>query len=80
MGNVLISLDEDYEALLRRFARERHGARKGAISATVEEALSALSFKEDKEKARKLMFEEMDRGVHLGLKGKIYNKRDDIYD
>lgn len=80
MGNVLVSLDDELEAFLRRFAREKYGARKGSISRSVADALASLQESARREEARKRLMEDMERGVYLGLKGKAYEKRDDIYD
>ncbi len=80
MGNVLVSLGDESEEFLRRFAREKYGAKKGAISKSVQDALASLRGTEKKEEAKKRLFESMRKGFNLGLKGKAYGKRSDIYD
>ncbi len=80
MGNVYISLDKEYEELLRRLAKERHGTKKGAISETVEDALDQLKEREEKESLRKKFFDTIEKGINLGFKGKLYTRRSELYD
>lgn len=81
MGNVLISLSEGDEKLLRQLAEDKHQGKKGAISAVVAEAVQKLA-QEDKywqavEHQRKVMA----RGYNLGLgTRKAYENRDELYD
>ncbi len=81
MGNIFISLDDSNEGFLRRFALERFGAKKGAISKTVAAALIALRQNEGREKAVARLLSSMEKGVDLGLRGrKIYSERGELYD
>ena len=81
MGNIFISLDDSSEGFLRRFALERFGAKKGAISKTVTAALIALKQNEGREKAVARLLSSMEKGVDLGLRGrKIYSERGELYD
>ena len=80
MGNVLISLDDESEAYLRREARETYGGRKGALSATVQAGLAALREKERKESIRQDFLQTIRKGMNLGLKGNLYKNRGELYD
>ena len=81
MGNIFISLDDTSEGFLRRFALERFGAKKGAISKTVAAALLTLKQNEGKVRARARLLSSMEKGVDLGLRGrKIYSERGELYD
>ncbi len=80
MGNIFISLDDTSEGFLRRFALERFGAKKGAISKTVAAALLTLKQNEGREKARVRLLASMEKGVNAGFKGRAYKSRGEIYD
>ena len=73
----MISLDEEYEALLRRLAQEKYGGKKGSLSEIVQEALDKMK-EEDREKE----IEEFGKMLRKGLrfKYKMYEKRSEIYD
>lgn len=77
MGNVMISLDEDHEELLRKLAREKYGGKKGSLSEVVKEALEKM-----KEKDREDAIAEFKELLKKGIKGKyiMYKKRSEIYD
>jgi len=80
IGHVLISLDKNTEALLRRLAKERYAGKKGSISAVVGEALTALENDIQHQRAVDRMLANMREGLPLKLKnGKAYEKREDIY-
>jgi hypothetical protein len=76
MGNVLISLNEEDELLLRRLAREKHEGKKGALSEVVSEALKNL--KENKNVSKEAFFVLLDKGIKSNYK--MYKKRSEIYD
>lgn len=80
MGNVLISMDDDHEALLRQLAQKKYGGKKGALRMVVQEALSQLSKnKEETDEAEKRkFFEFLDKG--LNFKYKMYKNRGELYD
>ncbi len=80
MGNVLVSLDEKHEALLRQLAQEKYGSKKGSVSAVVVEALDELKQKEKKEMATKQLLALMEKGFNLGFKGTAYKTRDELYE
>jgi hypothetical protein len=81
VGNVLISLDEKHERLLRRLVEEKHQGRRGAISAVVAEGIDAVAEKSHRRAAAKRLIEGMRKGVDFGLRGrKAYESRDEIYD
>jgi len=77
----MVSLDDEKEGLLREIAKEKHGGRKGAISATVAEGIDALAKKNKRLRAVKHQLALMEKGFDFGLKGrKAYVKRSEIYD
>ncbi len=77
----MISLKEDKEVLLRRLAQERHGGRKGSISAIVEEALNELALRDKKMRAIQHQIALMKKGFDMGLGNrKAYKERSEIYD
>ncbi len=81
VGNVLISLDDEDEALLRRLARERRQGKKGALSGVVSEAVRGLAERDRRVKSARRLVEKMRCGFDLGLGGKrVYKSRSEIYD
>ena len=76
MGNVMISLDDEYENLLRQLARERYGGKKGSLSEVVQDALSQLKSE------KSIVKERIKKRLNVGLKFKyeMYKKRSEIYD
>ncbi|NYZ77295.1 hypothetical protein H0O02_03190 [Candidatus Micrarchaeota archaeon] len=78
MGNVLVSLDDDDEAFLRRLAQERYHSKKGSISSVVSDALDEMKKKGKKERAIANLIRTMEKGYKLGFRG--YKKRSEIYD
>jgi hypothetical protein len=48
MGRMLVSLTEETEKLLREYAQERYGKKKGSLSLIIEEALRRFFREEDK--------------------------------
>jgi DNA invertase Pin-like site-specific DNA recombinase len=80
LGNVYISIDDDHEAMLRRIAAERYGAKKGSISEAVMAAIDELEKKSKKERAKAKLIESMEKGYDLGFKGRAYKTRDELYD
>ncbi len=77
MGNVLISMDDDYEALLRQLAQKKYGGKKGALRKVVQEALEKLNSESD-EAARLEFMNFLRKG--LSFKYKMYKNRNEIYD
>ncbi len=77
MGNVIVSLDDEYEDMLRRLARERYNGKKGSLSQVVKDALERMAqgshenLKEDFKKA-------LAKGIRF--KYKMYSSRSEIYD
>ncbi len=78
MANVLVSLDKDHEALLRKLAQKKYSSKKGSISKVMSEALDELASKEKRKKAKSHLIQEMEKGYNIGFKG--YKKRSEIYD
>lgn len=75
MGNVMISLDEEHEALLRRLAQEK-GAKKGSLSEVIREALDKL--KNERNSIKERLKRRLKEGIDFEYK--MYQKRDEIYD
>lgn len=77
MGNVMVSLDQNYEGLLRNMAQEKYNGKKGALSKVVEEALDSL-----KESVSQKDKDEFIAFLRKGFKFKykMYKSRDEIYD
>lgn len=77
MGNVMISLDKEHEALLRKLAREKHGGKKGSLSSVVSEALD----KEREQESSPSIADFLDF-LRKGVRGKykMYSRRDELYD
>ncbi len=81
MGDVLVSLNDEDEFLLRNLVREKHGGKKGALKEVVGEAIKMLAAKEKRLMAVSRVAEKTEKGFHFGLSGrKAYEKRSDIYD
>ena len=72
----MLSLSDKGDEKLRWLAHEIKGGKKGAISATVEEALDLLEKKLKQSAAMKRLKEISDKGVYLGV-GKF--EREDAY-
>jgi Arc/MetJ-type ribon-helix-helix transcriptional regulator len=81
MANVLVSLDEEHEAFLRRLAQEK-GGKKGVISDIIQAALDGLKEKEKKEQERqeaiKRIIRRMETAEPRGFRG--YKTRSELYD
>ena len=82
MGNVLVSLDDADERLLRKLANERYGGRRGAIQKIVAEGIREVESKDERKAAVQRLLSSMKEGFNLGLKGdqKPYQTRDELYD
>ena len=82
MGNVLVSLDDADERLLRRLAKSRYGGRRGAIQKIVTEGLREVESKDGRKAAVRRLLSSMEEGLNFGLKGdeKPYRSRDELYD
>ena len=77
MGNVMVALDDEYEALLRRLAQEKYGGKKGSLSGIVQDALDKM-----KDMNREKELEEFKKMLKKGLafEYKMYKNRNEIYD
>ena len=80
MGNVLVSLDDEHEELLRTLTKERYGGKKGSMSKVVQAALDELKKNAKRETAKKKLLQMLEKGLDLGFKGKAYESRDELYD
>lgn len=76
MGNVMIALDDEYEAYLRKLAQEKYGGKKGALTEVVKEALDKL--KSDKNDVKERLKRRLSEG--LAFEYRMYKKRSEIYD
>ncbi len=76
VGNVLISLDREHEAFLRRLAQEE--GKKGAISGVVEQALDKLNAERQERNIKERLKKRLLTGIDF--KYKMYNARSEIYD
>lgn len=77
MANVMVALDDEHEALLRRLAQEKYGGKKGSLTEIVQEALDKMRAEEKQKEITE--FIEL---LRKGMKGKykMYKTRDEIYD
>lgn len=81
MGNVLISLDEKHELMLRRLAKDHYSGKKGSLRTIIEEGIDEVARKDKRRLAVEKMLAHMRKGMSLGLgKRKAYESRDEIYD
>ena len=78
MGNVMLSIDEDTEKLLRRMAHKRYGGKKGALSKVASEAIRRYN-DDSEEKQREEFFAMLRKGQDLGGY-KMYKNRSELYD
>ena len=77
----MISLNEEKEAQLRVLAKERHGGKKGSISNTVADGITALSQNNKKFRSINHQIALMEKGFDFGLKDrKAFENRSEIYD
>jgi hypothetical protein len=84
VGRMLISISKADEALIRKYAREDFGGKKGSISTMISEAVHAWIKQKQEQKRRNeaadRLMADMKEGLDFDLKGgKAYEKREDIY-
>jgi len=77
MGNVMIALDDENEAFLRRLAQEKYGGKKGSLTEIIKEALNKMK-DDEREEERKAFINRLKKG--LDFKYKMYKSRAEIYD
>jgi len=84
VADVLISLDDKTEKMLRELAREKYGGKKGSLSEAATDAISSLYASSGEAKRQESLAELvkiMKKGIDLGLKGKPpYVKREELYE
>ena len=78
MGNVLISLDNEHEKLLRNLAQDKYQGKKGSISLIVSEALDNMKKDDDMVEFERHIERLKKKGIARGYK--MYKKRSEIYD
>ncbi|MEK6971036.1 MAG: hypothetical protein AABW68_05125 [archaeon] len=76
MKHVLISLEEEYVAKLKRLAKDGNGMKRGAISATVKEGIDLVEKERKRQKAWKRLKELFDEDYAWGIRE---FKREDAY-
>ena len=83
MSDVLLSLDDETEKMLRELAMEKYGGKKGALTEAASKAISSLysaSMHRQRKAALRRLIDVMEKGIDLGLKGKKpYESRDELY-
>lgn len=75
---VTISLDEETDMHLRRYAENRYGRRKGAIKMVIKEAMDSLLAKNEQQKIREEAIKLMTKGVRTRKSWKF--NRDELYE
>ncbi len=77
---MYISIKNDNETNVRRWAQEDFGGKKGAISAVIDAAVETYAKEKARQKSVDRMVAHMKKGL-FDLKGKkAYEKREDLYD
>ncbi|MBI5046219.1 hypothetical protein HZC07_00615 [Candidatus Micrarchaeota archaeon] len=87
MGNIMISVDEEKEKEIRKYAHEICGGKKGSLSEFVWEAIEHYIFELKKEKNRHVAFDRMINRMKnakklniLNKEGMAYSSRDELYE
>ncbi len=86
MANIMISVDDEKELEIRKYAQEVFGGKKGSLSdfiwAAVAEYISNMKKGHERNAAIKRMLERMNSARKLGIlnkDGKAYLTRDEMY-
>ena len=81
MGNVMISLDDETEALLRTLAKERCGGKKGSLREVVKDSLKQLQNAAGQKSERQQRIDSLKELLAKGLDFdyKMYKHRSEIY-
>ena len=79
MGNVIISMSEEDEKLMRRLAKRKFGGKKGSLSKVMSEALHKYNQNDERKKEIDDFIENYAGKLNLGGY-KMYKHRDEIYD
>ncbi|HLC71171.1 MAG TPA: ribbon-helix-helix domain-containing protein [Candidatus Nanoarchaeia archaeon] len=82
MGNIMISVDDEKEKEIRKYAQEVYGGKKGSLSEFISQAVTnyILSIKKEYERkaAHKRLIERMKKGLDIGYTG--YKTRSELYE
>lgn len=82
MGNIMISVDDEKEKEIRKYAQEIYGGKKGSLSefvwAAIADYISHVKKDHERKAAVKRMLARMEKGISIGFKG--YKSRDEIYE
>ncbi len=86
MGNIMISVDDEKEKEIRKYAQEIYGGKKGSLSefvwAAIADYISRTKKEYERKAAVKRMLARMENAKKLGIlnkEGKVYSSRDEIY-
>ncbi len=87
MGNIMISVDEEKEKEIRKYAQEVYGGKKGSLSefvwAAISDYISHFKKEHERQLAIKRMLDRMKHAKKLGIlnkEGKAYSSRDELYE
>lgn len=83
----MISVDDEKEKEIRKYAHELYGGKKGSLSEFIWQAIahfiSEAKKEHDRDQAFKRMIERMKHAKKLGIlnkEGKAYSSRDELYE
>ena len=81
MGNIMISVDDEKEKEIRKYAQELNGGKKGSLSdfvwLAINQYILTLNKEHEREIARQRMLNRMRKGLDIGYLE--YTKRSDLY-
>ncbi len=87
MGNLMISVGDEEEKEIRKYAHELYGGKKGSLSEFVWEAIDhyikEIKKEDNRDAAFKRMIERAKNAKRLGIlnkEGKAYSSRDELYE
>ncbi|MDO8553309.1 MAG: hypothetical protein Q7S22_00750 [Candidatus Micrarchaeota archaeon] len=87
MGNIMISVNDDNEREIRKYAQEIYGGKKGSLSefvwAAIADYISHFKKEYDNEISFKRMIERAKHAKKLGIlnkDGMAYTSRDELYE
>jgi predicted transcriptional regulator len=75
---ITISVDEDTDKKIRRYAMEVYGNKKGALQKAYKDAVDMLTAAEEQEEIRSAALKRLEKGVKSNKKWKF--SRDELYE
>ncbi len=75
---ITISVDEDTDKKIRRYAMEVYGNKKGALQKAYKDAVDMLTAAEEQEEIRSAALKRLEKGVKSNKKWKF--NRDELYE